>query len=914
MIDRLENMAFPETAKFKYPWRTYQQRVLDDLQAHIEDKHLHVIAPPGSGKTVLGLEVALRLNKPTLILAPTTAIRNQWIQRFCELFLQAHDVPDWISRDIRKPKFMTVATYQGLHAACNGQAIEEEDTAEEEEENKGVGSAGPTNANLETVAKELMERQVQTIVVDEAHHLKNEWWQTLTKIKDRLDPVIVGLTATPPYDVTATEWQRYSELNGPVDAEIAVPELVIAGDLCPHQDLVYCTLPSEKEHVEIADFRESMAALFLELKADPVLLNAIQRLTIWTDPGTELNWIYQNIPYYSSCLIFLNAHGVAIPEKHLEIVGDKKLKVPALDYVWMETLLDFYLYRGGQWFKPHAKHQISVENRLRRHGALDRRQISFTQNRRLVGSLVSSVSKLSAIRSIVDFEYRHLGSALRLVVLADYIRAEYFVNAAENDLPLNRLGVMPIFEQLRRENTDGKKIGVLTGSLVIIPEAAYPSFQEKASKYGIIAAQAAPLPYDGDYRYVRQTEQLKHDIVNIITQIFQEGGIEVLVGTKSLLGEGWDAPAINTLVLASYVGSFVLSNQMRGRAIRTEKGNAEKTGNIWHLACVDPTVARGGEDIARLKRRFRSFVGVCVGNEPVIENGIGRMNLPDNLWQPRVLDETNAAMMMTAADRRGVSERWHQALLKGINLVEEIKIPFVEDRPYRQVKSMYLNKTMANLLATLTSGLVAFGNESLNILSRAMRNMRSPQDLYTFLAIIGGIGLVIFGRMTFKTARLYLQYRDIALDIQGIGHALLDTLVKSGAIHTDRDKLRVVSEVDREGGVYCYLDGGSTFEQSQFISALREIVAPVMNPRYVIIRKNRLFRFIKQKDFHAVPDALSKNRKLAGYFYDRWETHVGPGELVSLRTIAGRKLLLKARVKALATQLEDQVEHVNKWR
>ena len=73
----------------------------------------------------MGLEVALRLNKPTLILAPTLAIRNQWIQRFCELFLQQNMLPSWISKDIKNPEFVTVATYQSLFAACNNLKLEE---------------------------------------------------------------------------------------------------------------------------------------------------------------------------------------------------------------------------------------------------------------------------------------------------------------------------------------------------------------------------------------------------------------------------------------------------------------------------------------------------------------------------------------------------------------------------------------------------------------------------------------------------------------------------------------------------------------------------------------------------------------------------------------------------------------------
>ena len=129
LYNTLDN--FPENIKFKYSWRSYQERVLAELKEHLDDDHLHIIAPPGSGKTILGLEVSLRLDKPTLVLTPTVAIRNQWIQRFCELFLQQQNVPDWISRDINNPVILTVSTYQGLHAACVG--IEEIEIEGEEE-------------------------------------------------------------------------------------------------------------------------------------------------------------------------------------------------------------------------------------------------------------------------------------------------------------------------------------------------------------------------------------------------------------------------------------------------------------------------------------------------------------------------------------------------------------------------------------------------------------------------------------------------------------------------------------------------------------------------------------------------------------------------------------------------------------
>lgn len=903
---------YPKEIKFKYSWRKYQQRVLDDLQDHLTDGHLHVIAPPGSGKTVLGLEVAIRLNKPTLILAPTVAIRNQWIQRFCELFLPTAQTPEWISRDIRNPKFMTVVTYQGLHAACNNwRADEEEFENEETEENRNGKS---TNLNLDSIVSGLKSQNIKTIVVDEAHHLKNEWWQTLTKVKEQLKPMIVGSTATPPYDVTATEWQRYIELNGPVDTEISVPELIIEGDLCPHQDYVYFTLPTEQENQSIVDFRQNIEKIFQEIKSDETIIEAIEQHPIWQNPTDQLDWIYNNLSYYSACLIFLQSNDKEIPEIHLEVIGNKKFKIPELDYEWIETLLDFYLYKEKEHFKTFEEHKKTLENRLRRYGAIERRQISFSHNKRVTGFLTSSISKLNGIKEIVDFEYKKLDKDLRLVILSDYIRKEFYTSSSENNFEHNKIGVIPIFEKLRRENTDNKKIAVLTGSMIIIPLSAYPAFEAKAAHHGITQINSSPVPFDSNYLLISQTEQLKHDIVHLVTQIFQQGEIEILIGTKSLLGEGWDAPAINSLILASFVGSFVLSNQMRGRAIRSQNGNSSKTGNIWHLACIDPTSPTGGDDFDLLKRRFRSFVGVSFKEEPGIENGIGRLNLSENIHHKEEMEKNNVKMFSYAGDRESLKQRWKTALETGVTLIEEIKIPFPEEKEYMAVKSMYLNKTIRNLLATLGSGLVAFGLESLQGLGRAARNIKTIQDFYIFLAIFGAIGMAIFGRLTFKTLRLYFTYRDISKDIQQIGDALLNSLIKAGVIKSDSSKLKIETSVDNWGAVYCHLEGGTTFDKSTFINALQEVIAPIDNPRYVIIRKNRFFLFAKQKDYHSVPEILGRNKNLAEYFQNQWERIVGACDLIFTRTIEGRKLLLKSRVKSLAAQFDEKIEHVNKWR
>ncbi|WP_223833419.1 DEAD/DEAH box helicase [Pedobacter riviphilus] len=450
--------------------------------------------------------------------------------------------------------------------------------------------------------------------------------------------------------------------------------------------------------------------------------------------------------------------------------------------------------------------------------------------------------------------------------------------------------------------------------MVIIPRTACKAFEAKAVKLGITKISLSPVPFDHDYIIIEQTEQIKNALIHLVTEIFEGGEIEVLIGTKSLLGEGWDAPAINSLILASFVGSFVSSNQMRGRAIRTQNGNMGKTGNIWHLVTIDPTAKTGGDDFALLKRRFKSFVGVSFKQEPGIENGVNRLNLSENISQVAEAEKKNIEMFAYAADRENLKQRWKTALEVGLNLVEEIKIPFREEQEYQEVKAMYLNKTIANLLATLGSGLAGFGLQSLEILLRGGRYFKSSHDLYTLLGIIGTIGMLIFGRLTYKTLTLYIKYRDISKDIYQIGQALLSALIKAGVIQTDTSQIYVQSEIDQYGAIFCHLAGGTTFEKSTFINALQEVIAPIDNPRYVIIRKNKFMLFVKQKDYHAVPEVIGRNKNLAEHFKYQWELCVGACDLIFTRSIEGRKLILQSRIKSLAAQFQSKVEHVNKWR
>ena len=144
--------------------------------------------------------------------------------------------------------------------------------------------------------------------------------------------------------------------------------------------------------------------------------------------------------------------------------------------------------------------------------------------------------------------------------------------------------MLSYFESIRRESLEQATppaIAVLTGSIVIIPTVAKPRLEELLGGNRLTYQSVGQLSPD-DFLKVRLVGS-QHDLVTAVTQLFQEGLIQVVIGTKSLLGEGWDAPCVNSLILASFVGSFMLSNQMRGRAIRVWPEDPDKTSNIWHL-------------------------------------------------------------------------------------------------------------------------------------------------------------------------------------------------------------------------------------------------------------------------------------------------------------------------------------------
>ncbi len=907
--------SFPADIAFRKTWRTYQARVLSELERYLDDNHLHVIAAPGSGKTVLGLEVARRLKRATLIFSPTIAIRDQWVERLLGLFSEpGRGVPDWISKDINRPGHLTVSTYQGLHSAWAGRAEAEEDGEEEEAESEGArgsNAGGEKGLGRERLLQRLREAGVGTLVLDEAHHLRNEWWKCLIGVKEALEePTVVALTATPPFDVTEYEWRRYTDLCGPVDSEISVPELVQERNLCPHQDYVYLSRPLRTEKAEIDEFRAEAGELVEGIFADGQFADLLASHRCVRQPKAHVEEILADPGFYSSMAFFLNHVTGRAPKELLRLIGISPRACPKRNSQWVEELLTGCLYSHAKSFGDGREVFARIGRDLKRIGAIERRRVRLQSTGRITKLLASSVSKLESIERIVELESGLLSGELRMVILTDFIRRPDLPRNVGDIEPLKRIGVVPIFEQIRRSGAGDVKLGILSGTLVVIPSVSRRLLEEIAAGMSIEAGDIryTPLAHDGSFVEVGISGADRQKMVRLITRLFGRGGVTVLVGTKSLLGEGWDAPSLNSLVLASFVGSYMLSNQMRGRAIRVQQGNPEKTANIWHLVCVEQGRSEASEDLETLGRRFKSFVGVSF-KETAIENGLERLDIGRPPFGQGRIERINSLMEEKACDRARLRAEWEAALEAG-------DVGAVAEEVAGSYFTLPRNFVFANtILAVLWQG-VSWGLATFSYLVRSSEGAAERRGLRATLLLFGiafAAGAVVALPKCLKAVYLFLRHGPVASSMKQIGKALVRALAHGGIIETDVSKLKVVTSRRKYGFVNCSLEGGTTRERSIFLDAMQEILGPIGNPRYILVRKTRLWRLLR-RDYHVVPSVLGRNKELAEYFGRMWGRRVGAMELIYTRTAAGRRMLLKARGAAMSAGFQRRCERVRSWK
>lgn len=977
--DPLTSESFPPL-QFRGQLRPSQSDVVKIARTKLASgaRQLHIVAPPGSGKTILGLYLwAEFVRRPAVVLSPNSAIQAQWAAKLDQFSVVDHTAggapipPEWISTNADRAGWLTSLTYQAVTLPGRGSddldeqarqlwldrliSSEQAQSAEEakfwladlkrhnrdyydqrlsayrKQARDAKAIAGEALQTLHVSAIDtltrLRDRKIGLVILDECHHLLGHWGRVLEAAHDLLDdPIVIALTATPPDrdGKLPADVERYDRYLGEVDFEVPVPAVVKDGFLSPYQDLAYFVRPSPDEISFIANADEQLHSLVEELcrrlpvdddnrevtasetntdgdfvsvhsqpgnemessaDVEPVSDEAVatpdfvkpqppprESLVEWLSrillekrlpTGVVKDWLafQKRDPDLAwSARIFLLRRRVRLPDDvPLPEEDVSPAEVPEME--WLAPVLDRYVRHRLRRSKDARDHELAqqVIQRLRMLGI----QITDTGWQPCaspVGRVMAySRAKMQALAPILTTEHQLLGTKLRAVVIADYEKTSATLGAVENLLDDEAGGAIAAFKSLAKNKaTDALHPVLLTGSSVLVDDDIASSLKQaceewlNAEKYEVqlqLGEEAGFHSLSG-----RGRDWTPRVYVEMITEMFQRGLTMCLVGTRGLLGEGWDANKINVLIDLTTVTTSMTVNQLRGRSIRLDPAEPRKVANNWDVVCLAPEFSKGLDDYRRFRLKHQRLYGVT--DDGAIEKGVGHVHPAFTQLRPEGLEGStailNADMLARAARRQQCRELW-------------------------KVGSPYRNQPLRTLEIKLAKE--PGGTE--------FPPFKGSKSAWTTQSLAQAIGLVVLHSLT--EARL-----------------LTDPVINS-----------TPQAVERVGGyVRVFLEEANEEDSRLFTQALHEALGPLHEPRYVIPRQidrveatwlSRLLPSVvgqyfqrrrrEQVMLHAVPSVLARKKEVVAIYERYWNQYVSPGEAIFALRGAGEDTLALARAQ-----------------
>ena len=398
------------------------------------------------------------------------------------------------------------------------------------------------------------------------------------------------------------------------------------------------------------------------------------------------------------------------------------------------------------------------------------------------------------------------------------------------------------------------------------------------------------------------------DWVPWVTAFFEEGHAHVLVGTRGLLGEGWDARAVTGLVDLTTATTSTAVVQTRGRALRTDPYWPEKVALTWTVVCVTEDHPKGGNDWDRFVRKHAGFYGVDAEGEVV--NGVGHVDAelsPYAAPPAETFDEVNARMLARSEERDAIREAWRVGTPYADTVVHTVRI--LPSTPTETV---------------VVPAPVVLHGDDLRVRDGRLHPWRPHFSvaiglvisLTAFLlnltpAVVIGLGLVtMLGIQTFVAIdRGRRLADDLAArpSLEQIAYAVADGLHAAGLAPVGADGVRV--EIDPLGERRCSLEGVDAAVSATFATALDEVVSPMAAPRYVLPRwvltgpidnydglKAAFGRLRPDGEvWHSVPSVLGTTGKRAQAFAAAWDHWVGGGPAVYTGSPEGEGVLVTHR-------------------
>lgn len=654
---------------FRHPFRKYQQMVLEQIVAEQKDRKYHIVAPPGAGKTIIGLELIRRFGEPAVVFAPTTTIQSQWYEKIGLFLKPSDDIARYASMDPHQRAPIHIFTYQLISTPAeaqehirqaalllwqeellyNGQASSLENARERQEllhqnnpeayrkdllrfsnrikhrllREPNVDIAPFLHPNARQLIDELVAYGIRTVVLDECHHLLDYWAIVLRYLIERLNqPHVIGLTATLPSPDGDEEFENYDSLLGEVDFEVPTPAVVKEGDLAPYRDLVYIVKPTRREMEYLnriqAEFEAAISGLTTNARFREWVwqIGALPSDTENLQTAWQARW--EEHPLLMLAAVrFLNSIGEAPP-------ANLPTPVEALEALQLEDWALLLERFGLDVLKPSP---AAEDHRLLQHLRKVIQPFGLTltergiQQSRSPGDLVLtfSESKDFAVSHILVAEAKAMGKKLRAIVVTDYERLGSGVRHLKGVLDDDAGSAVRIFGHLATNpNTVALSPALVTGSLFRLPAQAAPAVLQEFCN--ILQAQNLRATCSIKPTYTSHIVELTGEgpdwnsrtYVRLATAAFEKGLIQCLVGTRGIFGEGWDSLFLNTLIDLTSVTTSTSVQQLRGRTLRLDPSWKRKVAHNWDIVCIAPGYQRGALDFERFMTRHSRFWSLVI--------------------------------------------------------------------------------------------------------------------------------------------------------------------------------------------------------------------------------------------------------------------------------------------------------------
>jgi hypothetical protein len=310
--------------------------------------------------------------------------------------------------------------------------------------------------------------------------------------------------------------------------------------------------------------------------------------------------------------------------------------------------------------------------------------------------------------------------------------------------------------------------------------------------------------------------------VELATRVLESGVSGALIGTRALLGEGWDCPAVNCLVDLTVAATGVSVQQMRGRSLRLDPGDPQKLASNWDVVCVAPDLVRGSADYARFVRKHLHLYAPADDGE--IEAGPSHVHPELSPFAPPPvgrLAELNRTMLARAAARDEARERWRIGEpYRGADLrtlvarprpgVRPLDAPDASRRPVpisqRTPLALAGGGAVLALIATVVFGAIAL-----------------PAGI---VLAAGGLG---WAAVRLGRARDRLP---LVLPLDRAARSVIDAYRGLGEL-SEAGAASLAIEPRESGYLRCVLTEATPEESARFATALDELVAVADAPRYL---------------------------------------------------------------------------------